>query len=186
MPELILHILDLVENAVTAKAKFVSVEIEVDQRTDYLTITVEDNGCGMTKEQERESENPFFTTRTTRRTGFGVPFCSQAAKSTGGRFIIESKKGEGTKVKAVFGLSHIDRAPMGDINALICSFISSYEEMEFRYRYSFNGHGFEFDTRKAKDIVKPISLKNPEVLRIIKNFLEDNTKEANDGADIRI
>ena len=186
MPELILHILDLVENSVSAGAKEVSVEVEADQKADSLTIVVEDDGCGMSKEQERKSENPFFTTRTTRQTGFGVPFCSQAAKSTGGRFYIESEKGYGTKIKAVFGLSHIDRAPLGDINALVCDLISSYEEIEFRYRYSFNGNGFEFDTRKAKDILQIISLREPEVLKTIKNFLDDNKNEADEGADIRI
>lgn len=71
----------------------------------------------MTPEQIRQVTDPFYTSRTTRKVGLGVPFFKFAAESTGGSFSIESEPGKGTMVTAVFTLNHIDRMPLGDMTA---------------------------------------------------------------------
>ena len=117
MPEISLNILDVAENSVRAEASLVEITVSVQPEEDTLTVVIRDDGCGMTKEQAARVQDPFFTTRTTRKVGLGVPFFKQAAESTGGSFRIDSEKGKGTTVKAVFGLSHIDRMPLGEISA---------------------------------------------------------------------
>ena len=50
MPELALHILDLVQNSVSAGATRVTVTIVYDTAQDTLVITIEDDGKGMAPE----------------------------------------------------------------------------------------------------------------------------------------
>ena len=61
------------------------------------TISVEDNGKGMSPETVQKVIDPFYTTRTTRKVGLGVPFFKMAAESAGGSFSIHSQIGEGTR-----------------------------------------------------------------------------------------
>src|SRR5699024_1384129 len=116
-----------------AGAKLITILVKADTRQDTLTVSIQDNGCGMTTEQISQVTDPFFTTRTTRKVGLGVPFFKYAAESTGGSFSIESEKGKGTVVTAVFGLSHIDRMPLGDISSTIHTLITCHPDTEFVY-----------------------------------------------------
>ena len=90
MPEIALNVLDIAQNSVRAEASLIQISVDVDEAADTLTITIEDNGCGMTAEQTARVTDPFFTTRTTRKIGLGVPFFKMAAESTGGSFSIQS------------------------------------------------------------------------------------------------
>lgn len=111
MQELSLNVLDIAQNSVRAGASLIEITVDEQPAADTLTITVRDDGCGMTPEQVRRVTDPFFTTRTTRRVGLGVPFLKMGAEMTGGSLSIESEPGRGTAVTAVFGLTHIDRMP---------------------------------------------------------------------------
>ena len=147
MPEISLNILDIAENSVRANASLIRITVSVQPKEDTLTIIIEDDGCGMTPEQVSRVQDPFFTTRTTRKVGLGVPFFKQAAESTGGSFQIDSEKGKGTTVKAVFGLSHIDRMPLGDISSVIHTLVIFNEHIRFRYTYRFEEKNFALDPR---------------------------------------
>ena len=98
MPEISLNVLDVTENSTRAGAKLVSLTVAADHGADTLTIRIEDDGCGMTPEQVEQVTDPFFTTRTTRKVGLGIPFYKYAAESTGGSFTIDSQVGKGTTV----------------------------------------------------------------------------------------
>ena len=119
MQELSLNVLDIAQNSVRAGARLIEIMVDEQPESDIMTITVADDGCGMTPEQAAHVTDPFFTTRTTRRVGLGVPFLKMAAEMTGGGLTIETAPGRGTTVRAVFGLTHIDRMPLGDIAATI-------------------------------------------------------------------
>ena len=83
MPEISLNILDVAENSTRAEATLVEISICADRKADTLTVVIGDNGCGMTPEQVSQVTDPFFTTRTTRKVGLGIPFYKYAAESTG-------------------------------------------------------------------------------------------------------
>ena len=119
MTEISLNILDVAENSTKAGATLVTITVDADFGADQLTVSIEDNGCGMTPEQVERVTDPFFTSRTTRKVGLGVPFFKYAAESTGGSFRFDSAVGAGTTVTATFTLSHIDRMPLGDISTTI-------------------------------------------------------------------
>ena len=112
MKEISLNILDIAENSVKAGATLT--EITVNETDDTLTLKISDNGCGMTAETLKAVTDPFYTTRTTRKVGMGLPLLKMEAEQTGGTFGISSKaiseypEDHGTEVTAVFNKKHID------------------------------------------------------------------------------
>ena len=184
MTEISLNVLDVAENSTRAGASLVTILVDVDTAADTLTVTIRDDGCGMTPEQVSRVTDPFFTTRPTRKVGLGVPFFKMAAEATGGSFSITSAVGEGTDVKAVFGLSSIDRMPLGDISTTIQNLIIYHPESDFLYRYTYDGRSFTLDTRELREILGGIPLDTPEVAQYIMEYLTENKSETDGGAVI--
>lgn len=181
LQELSLHVLDIVNNSIRANATFVEIAVCIHRDADKLSIVITDNGCGMTKEQLEKVTDPFYTTRTTRDIGLGVPFFKQAALITGGDFSIVSESGIGTSIKAEFRLSHIDRMPLGDINSTIHTLIITNKQVDFLYTYEFDGRAYHLDTREFRKILGDIPMDLPEVSKYIKEYLEENQKEVDGG-----
>ena len=183
-PEISLNILDVVQNSVKAGAKLTTLECLVDTKADTLTVIIDDDGCGMTKEQVEAVTDPFFTTRTTRKVGLGVPFFKMAAESTGGSFDIVSEKGVGTKVTCIFVLSSIDRMPLGDMVTTVHMLVTQSGDMDLVYHYRVDDNEFTLDTREFKEILgTDVSFSEPEVSAYIKDFLKENTDEVNAGQE---
>ncbi|MCL1809524.1 MAG: ATP-binding protein [Clostridiales bacterium] len=177
MEELSLNVLDVAQNGIAAAATLMEISVTADSGEDSLVIEIKDNGRGMTPEQLESVEDPFFTTRTTRPVGLGVPLFKMAAEQSGGRFEIVSKQGTGTAVRAEFGLTHIDRVPLGDINSTIHTLVTFNPGIDFVYSYTADGAGFTLDTREFKEILEGVPLDNPEVSAYIKEYLIENMKE---------
>ncbi len=182
MTEISLNILDVAENSTRAKASLVQISVDADTASDRLTVIIEDDGCGMTEEQVAKVIDPFFTSRTTRKVGLGVPFFKYAAESTGGSFEIRSEPGVGTVVTAVFVLSHIDRMPLGDITSTIHTLVVYHPDTDFLYRYSYNGHSFTLDTREFRQILGDVPFDTPEISEYIREYLTENKQETDGGA----
>ena len=119
MRELALNVMDVAQNSISAGATLITLTVEEESAADRLSITLEDNGCGMTEEQVRSVVDPFYTTRTTRKVGLGVPLFKMEAEMTGGSFSIRSQKGRGTILTAIFVPSHVDMIPLGDISGTV-------------------------------------------------------------------
>ena len=135
MRELSLHILDIVENSTRAGAQQVFITLAEDADKDTLTLEVKDDGRGMSTEIQGKVLDPFYTTKTVRRVGLGLPMLAQAAERTGGRLVLESHEGKGTHVNVTFGLSHIDRQPLGDMAGTMVSMIAGNTDVDFVYRH---------------------------------------------------
>lgn len=181
MTELSLHVLDIANNSIRANADLIKISLHIHRVTDTLDIILSDNGCGMTEDELAKAEDPFFTTRTTRSVGLGIPFFKQAALCTGGSFTIHSEKGVGTTVTAKFGLSHIDRIPLGDMNSTIHTLITLNTQIDFLYTYAYDMDQYQLDTRQFRDILGDIPFNAPEVSRYIKEYLMENQREVNFG-----
>lgn len=181
MTEIALNVLDVTENSVRADASLVHVSVAADTRADRMVILIEDDGCGMTAEQVASVEDPFFTTRTTRKVGLGIPFYKYAALATGGDFSITSEVGVGTKVRAEFVLSHVDRMPLGDMCSTMHTLITFNTHIDFVYTYTVDDRSFTLDTREFKEILEGVPLNEPEVSSYIEAFLIENTEEVNQG-----
>ena len=88
-----MHILDVAENSLAAKATRVIIRLEEDTQAKTLRLVIEDNGQGMDKETLKRAVDPFFTTKQTRRVGLGLSLLAQATHATGGQFSLESPIG---------------------------------------------------------------------------------------------
>ncbi len=159
----------------------VEIELRINKAKDILTIKIRDNGCGMTDDQLSKVEDPFFTTRSTRDVGLGLPFLKQAAEITGGSLLIKSIPDKGTTINASFGLSHIDRMPLGDICSTIYTLILANQSIDFLYTYECDGKEYQLDTRNLRQILGDIRFDRPEVAGFIRNFLKENQEEVDDG-----
>lgn len=184
LPEISLNILDITQNSIAADADEISICLERNTRKKTLTVVISDNGKGMDEETVKEVTDPFFTTRTTRKVGLGIPFFKQEAECTGGNFSITSKPGEGTTTKAVFCTAHIDCMPLGDINATILTLITMNESIRFVYEYRVNESEFLLDTRQMREILGAISFSQPQVRAFLKEYLEENESEVNDKENL--
>ena len=154
MEDLSLHILDIVENSIRAKASRIEIKVVEDTRKDLLTIEIKDNGQGIDEKTIEKLLDPFFTTRTTRKVGLGLPLLSQAARESGGDVQIESKGGRGTRVRATFGYSHIDRKPLGNMEMTLITLITGNPEIDFIYEHKKDELEYRFDTRKIRAGIK--------------------------------
>ena len=182
MTELSLNVLDVAENSTRAGAKLVTIEVDTDTAADRLTITITDDGCGMNREQVAKVTDPFYTSRTTRKVGLGIPFFKEAAELTGGTFSIQSEPGKGTAVTAVFVLSSIDRMPLGDISSTIHTLVIYHPETDFVYHYRYNSKTFTLDTREFREVLGDVPFSTPEVAGYIMEYLTTNKTETDGDA----
>ena len=70
-----MNVLDVTKNSVTAGAKNITVSL-IEDAAGMLTLTIADDGCGMSPEMVARVSDPFTTSRTTRKVGLGLPLLS--------------------------------------------------------------------------------------------------------------
>ncbi|WDV44703.1 ATP-binding protein [Clostridiaceae bacterium M8S5] len=174
MKELSLHILDIAENSVRADANSIKININEDTKKDLFTIIIEDNGKGMDEETIKIVEDPFYTTRTTRKVGMGISLLKVAAIRCEGSFKITSELKIGTKVVCSFKNSHIDRAPLGNIAETIIALINKSEKLDIIYTHRVDDKVFEFNTREIAKMLDGVSLNNPDVLMWLIDYIKEN------------
>lgn len=177
MNDLSLHIIDIIQNSISAGATLIRLAIEEDLCKDLLRITIEDNGRGMAPEQVEQLDNPFFTSRTTRKVGMGIPLFKQSAEQSGGSLVVYSEVGVGTTVSAVFGHSNIDRPPLGDIANSFVLMVSANPELDFVLDYIYNGMEYRFDTVEIKEALDGLPLNNPQVIMMLEEMIKENIKD---------
>lgn len=175
MRELSLNVLDIAQNSVAANSSLVTIEVTENTALNELVLSVADNGKGMTKEQLSAVRDPFFTTRTTRKVGLGVPLFKMAAEMTGGSLSIESEVGKGTKVKAVFKTDNVDFTPLGDMTSTIVTLVTMNTHIDFIYNFRKDEHEFSLDTRKLKEILGDVSLSEPSIAQWLTEYINENT-----------
>jgi anti-sigma regulatory factor (Ser/Thr protein kinase) len=163
-----LHILDIAENSISAGARLVEIGVEEDTGNDRFTLEIRDNGKGMDEEMMRKVTDPFFTTKTVRGVGLGLPLLRQTAEECEGHFSITSEKGKGTTVTVSFRNSHIDRKPTGDIAATLVVLIAGNPGVDFVFDYRRDGYCYRFDTAEIREEIGEIPINAPYVLRAIR------------------
>ena len=174
MRELSLNVLDIVQNSITANANLIEIELIEEMNNDILKINIFDNGKGMTDEQIKSVTDPFYTTRTTRKIGLGIPLFKMAAEMSGGSFKIESTVGSGTKIYTSYIHSSIDRMPVGNINETVSMLIRMNPDIDFVYTHTFNEKSYSLDTRELREQLEDVPLDTPEVIDWINDYLTEN------------
>ncbi len=177
MRELSLNILDIAQNSISAGALLTEIVVNENTKDNTLLIGIYDNGCGMTEEQVKSVIDPFFTTRTTRKVGMGIPLFKMSCEQTGGKFTIESQKGVGTKINALYKTDSVDFTPLGDIAATIVTIVSMNSDKEFLYKRVLDDKEFIFSTVEIKKILDGVPLSEPSVMSWIEQYINEQTNE---------
>lgn len=177
MKDLSMHIMDIVQNSISASAGQIEIRISYRKEEDTYSLDIIDNGKGMDNEMLSKVTDPFFTTRKTRKVGMGIPLLKMNAERTGGRFTIESAPGNGTSVKAEFKPAHPDMLPEGDLEGTIVLLCHSNPEIHFIFSYQYEGNSYCFDTDEIKEALGEVSISEPMVYPILKELLKSNLEE---------
>ncbi|MBR1532017.1 MAG: sensor histidine kinase [Eubacterium sp.] len=181
MKELSLNILDVAENSVKAGATLT--QILIVEQGDLLTLTFKDDGCGMSEEVVRSVTDPFYTTRTTRKVGLGVPLLKLAAEQTGGNLTVQSKTAEehpdshGTEVTATFYKNHLDFTPLGDVISSITTLIQGHPDTDFLFSHKTENGEVMLDTRELRQVLGDVPLDTYDVIKWIEDYLKEQYAE---------
>ncbi len=177
MKELSLNILDITENSLKAGSNLT--EITIEETTDKIVLSITDNGSGMKPDVLETVLNPFYTTRTTRKVGMGLPLLKLQAEQTGGSLEIYSKHFEefpqnhGTTVKASFMKNHIDCTPLGDVVATVVTLVQGHPDTDFLYTHKFGETVVSLDTRVLRETLEGVPLNTYEVIKWIEEYLNE-------------
>jgi hypothetical protein len=176
--EIALHLLDIAENSVAAESQNISVHVHEDLLHDLLSASVIDDGRGMDAETVQRVQDPFYTTRTTRNVGLGIPLLKLAAEQAEGSFSLQSEPGKGAWLEAEFRHSHIDRMPLGDLASTFLTLLISHPQIDWTFLYRVTdknkkSNHFLFESAELKSELGDISLTEPEVLTFVRGMIEE-------------
>ena len=177
MNELSLYILDICENSIHADSKNLYLTIEENIKDNLLIITIEDDGRGMSKEVLEKVANPFYTTRTTRKVGLGIPLFKELCELCEGSFEIKSTVGVGTKDIAKFKLDSIDLPPLGNIEDTLYCLACNDKGVELTFKYIKGDKEFSFSTSEIKEVLDGIPFSEPSIMQWFKNMVIDGINE---------
>jgi len=181
MREIALHLLDIAENSAAADSHNISIKVHEDLYQDQLVVSVSDDGRGMDVETAQNVQDPFYTTRTTRKVGLGIPLLKLAAEQAEGSFSLQSEPGKGTKVEAVFRHNNIDRMPLGDLPSTFLTVLISHPSIHWVFVYRVTdlagtSQEFVFDDAELKSELGDLSLTEPEVLTFVRGMIEEGVE----------
>ncbi|NMD38464.1 MAG: sensor histidine kinase [Christensenellaceae bacterium] len=172
MRDISLHVLDLVQNSITANASLIQLRFEYFDNN--LIFKIIDDGKGMGEELINNVKSPFTTGRTTRKVGLGIPLLLANAELSGGYVDIKSTLGKGTELIACFKTDNIDCLPLGDmIGTFITLIITNPYSPEFVFSIKNSDDEFEFDTREVKTVLAGVPINEPDIIK----WIDDTLKE---------
>ncbi|RWZ58242.1 PAS domain-containing sensor histidine kinase [Halobacillus fulvus] len=90
-------LINLVKNAIDAVDEDGRVRVKIQLTSQYLTVSVSDNGPGLSAQELSKVGEPFFTTKE-KGTGLGVMVTKKMVADLNGTISYKSKVGEGTNV----------------------------------------------------------------------------------------
>jgi hypothetical protein len=174
MKEISLHILDVAQNSIAIGATELELSL-TENEAQCLTVTISDNGCGMSAGFLKTVTDPFTTTRTARQVGLGLPFLMMSAEQTGGKLRVESQAGIGTTVTTTFFLRHIDCPPLGDIGGTVAALTQSSPNLNLKYVHTTPLGSFYFSSEEARNVLgADVSLDEPSVTLWIRDYINEH------------
>jgi hypothetical protein len=174
MKEIALHMMDIAQNSVRAGADEIIITLSESIVLDTLRLTVSDNGKGMDRETCMKAADPWFTSRTTRKVGMGLPLLKMNATLSGGDMIISSTPGHGTMITATFGYSHVDRPPLGDFSGTIALLIMSNPLINIIFKYECEGEGWSLSTSEIRKELGNDAVKDLTIVRSLREIINEN------------
>jgi len=172
MEELCYHIIDIVQNSISADSKNVRMKLKESDKEDIILIEVEDDGKGMDAETLRNVQDPFYTTKSGKKVGLGIPILKETAIHCEGSFKMESRVEKGTLVRAIFKKSNIDVPPIGKIKDTILTSIVGNDSCNIDITYENDNGIFNISTKKIKEQIGDLHINHPDVIKFLREFID--------------
>lgn len=176
MRDLSLHLMDLLQNSISARATFIEIGLYAKDDGNELVMELLDNGCGMNEEFLKKVTDPFSTTRTTRKVGLGIPLTKASSERSGGRFSISSQPGQGTKLLATYRIDHIDRLPLGNLAETLTTTIMAEPEIRYKLTLKHNENIFKFDTCTIKETLAGVPIVEMAVIQWMNEYIDEGVR----------
>jgi hypothetical protein len=174
MDDLCAHITDIVANSISAGAKKIMVSIEMSKSRNILSLKITDNGKGMDKKTAEKVIDPFYSTKTGKKVGLGIPLLKGTAETCGGSFKLNSEEGIGTEIDVTFLMDHPDLPPLGKLKDTILISSVSNPETNFSYYIKADDKDFLFDIEEINNILDGLPINDPEVIKFLTKYLDEN------------
>lgn len=176
MENLSMHLLDIGSNSVRAHAKMIVISLMESDINDQIVMEICDDGMGMDENMQQAVLDPFYTTRTTRRIGLGIPLFKELAEQCCGEFKLESKVNVGTRISCSIKKSHWDVPPLGDIGDAIVLLCCMDESIRIRFDYKSDEKEFSFDSQEIREILGDVSICEAEISSWCKAYINENIR----------
>lgn len=150
------------------------ISISEENGSALRTIGISDNGRGMNDEELKKASDPFYTSRSTRRVGMGIPLFRQHAEMTGGALKIASKKGEGTVVTATFYPEHPDCQPLGDLEGSWLLLVSANPGIAWVLDIRTKTGDFSISSGEIKEELDVEVIRGSELITALKRMIRNN------------
>lgn len=172
-----MHILDIVQNSISAKANLIEIQITEDLKKNIFEVFIRDNGKGMDQDMLTHVTDPYTTTRTTRKVGLGIPLLKHSAEQANGYIKVHSEKECGTSIHATLQHDHIDRPPIGDCAGTIVLLAAANPSIDFKYVHRVNEKKYEFNTLEIKQILEETKINDPKIRGFLKEMILENVND---------
>ncbi len=172
MEELCYHIIDIVQNSISANSKNIRIKLKESDKEDIILIEIEDDGKGMDAKTLRNVQDPFYTTKSGKKVGLGIPILKETAIHCEGSFKMESCSGKGTCVSAIFKKSNIDVPPIGKIKDTILTSIVGNDSCNIDITYENDNGSFNISTKRIKEQIGDLHITHPDVVKFLREFID--------------
>jgi hypothetical protein len=171
--DLCFHLVDLVQNSVAAGARNITLCVREEAAGDSLTLEVADDGQGMDRQTLLKVQDPFFTSKSFKKVGLGIPLLKATTEACRGRFRIASRPGQGTRVRAELQKSHVDCPPLGDLEETLLSLLVSLETVNLRFSFCCERGKFFLSSADIRRQVGDLHFSHPEVYQFLKGYIHE-------------
>ncbi|MEI7668341.1 MAG: ATP-binding protein [Erysipelotrichaceae bacterium] len=181
MQDIAMISMDLLQNSLSASANLIQWKYSVAD--DLISLSVEDNGSGMDDKTLLQVDNPFFSTRSTRRIGLGIPFFKQLVTQCEGDFSLNSMVNQGTLIKGSWSAKHWDNPPLGNIGELVLLILHDYPSLELDLIFDYHHQIYCFNSKQVAEALAPLPLNNYDVLQWVELTINQAIQKCQGGMD---
>lgn len=174
-----MHLLDLFQNAVASGASEIILSI-AEGPDGFLRLSVTDNGRGMDAETLAAVDQGFFSSKSEKHVGLGIPFLRAVAEHCDGSFRIESAPGHGTKVEASFRKDHIDLPPFDDLGETFLAMLVASQGTRVRVHCRLGATCVDVDTGEMAGALGEVPLDHPDVIGFLRAYLAERLASTSD------
>ncbi len=181
LEDLSMGIWELVNNSIAAKAKKIEIQLIAGSSSDRLTLSVTDDGCGMSEELREKVLDPFTTTRTTRRVGMGTSLLEETCVQCDGTMDVKSEINYGTSIVCTFRLDSIDLPPLGNLGEVMMAAVQADCSIRFILTAAYDERQFVFDSKEIADQLGELRLDDPGVLLWIRDYINQEVQKVKEN-----